>query len=165
MTILPTEPIRREHRELLPTLEELEQAAVAVSDWSAEVAAERLHQIVDFLEHHLIPHAAAEEEVLYPAVDQLTGTVTATATMRVDHQEIASRTARLAATVAAALDGWPNDEQAGDIARQLSALAGIILLHFRKEEEVLLPILDSVLSLEEAEALFESMNHDAHQHA
>ncbi len=165
MTILPTEPIRREHRELLPTIQELEQAAAGVGGWSVEIATDRLRHIVEFLEHHLIPHAAAEEEVLYPAIDQLTGAVTTTATMRVDHQEIASRTARLAATVVAALDGWPNDEQAGDIARQLSALAGIIVLHFRKEEEVLLPILDSVLSSEEAEALFESMNHDAHQHA
>lgn len=165
MTTLPTEPIRREHRDLLPTLQELEQAAAGVGGWSIEIATDRLGHIINFLEHHLIPHAAAEEEVLYPAVDQLTGAATATATMRIDHEEITSRTARLAATVAAALDGWPDEESAGDIIRQLSALAGIILLHFRKEEEVLLPILDSVLSFDEAEALFESMNHDAHQHA
>jgi len=60
-------------------------------------------------------------------------------------------------SVTAALDDW-SVEQAAMIAHQLSGLSSIILLHFRKEEEVLLPILDKTLTVEEAEALFESMH-------
>lgn len=161
MTSLPTEPIREEHRELLPHLHELERAATEVTRWTSEVAFERLPPIVGFLQDHLLPHALAEDEILYPAVDQAMGVPNATETMRVDHDEITTRVRHLRATITAALAKWPDDENIAGIAHQLSALSGIILLHFRKEEEVLLPILDSVLTVEEAEALFESMDSGA----
>jgi len=157
MSALPTDPIRREHRHLQPHLEELEAAATEVGQWDKAAASERLPHIVDFFETHLIPHARAEEEILYPAVDEAMRVPNATATMRVEHDEIAVRVGRLRESVNAALDDW-SVEQAAMIAHQLSGLSSIILLHFRKEEEVLLPILDKTLTVEEAEALFESMH-------
>jgi len=94
MSALPTDPIRREHRHLQPHLEELEAAATEVGQWDKAAASERLPHIVDFLETHLIPHARAEEEILYPAVDEAMRAPDATATMRVDHDEIAVRVGR-----------------------------------------------------------------------
>lgn len=164
MTVLPTDPLRTEHRELLPHLEEMGKAAVEASQWSHDVASDRLFHLVDFLESHLLPHATAEEEILYPAVGEALGARGATATMSVDHDEIATRVKRLRETIPGALNEWPNGEPAAAIVRQLSALHSIILLHFRKEEEVLLPILDSVLSVDEARALFESMGSDHAHH-
>ena len=165
MTALPTGPIRTEHRELLPHIEELDRAAIEVTHWNQEVASDRLTHIVDFLEGHLLPHAMAEEEILYPAVDEAMGIGNATATMKVDHSEISSRVEHLRATITEALDIWPDRERTAAIARQLSALHSIILLHFRKEEEVLLPVLDSALTIEEAEALFESMDSGGTHHS
>lgn len=165
MSRLPTDPIRTEHQELLPHLAELERAATEAFAWRQEEASDRLHHIVDFLENHLLPHAAAEEEILYPAIDQAMGVPDATATMKVDHDEIATRVQRLRETVTTALDIWPDQSRVADIVRQLSALSAIIVLHFRKEEEVLLPVLDAALTVEEAEALFESMDTGHHEHS
>jgi iron-sulfur cluster repair protein YtfE (RIC family) len=165
MSRLPTDPIRHEHMALIPHLQELERAAADVREWRKQAASDRLEHIIDFLSDHLLPHAAAEEEVLYPAIDEAMGAPGATATMKVDHEEIAARVTTLRATVGAALDTWPDPEQVGQLSRQLSALAAIILLHFRKEEEVLLPVLDAALTVEEARALFEGMDIRHHQHA
>lgn len=158
MTPLPTDPIRTEHRELLPHIQELERASLEVAQWSQGVASDRLYHIIDFLKGHLLPHATAEEEILYPAIDEAVGSANATATMKIDHDEIAIRIEHLRETIVKALDLWPDGEQTAAIVRQLSVLHGVILLHFRKEEEVLLPILDSMLTIEEARALFESMD-------
>lgn len=164
MSTFPTDPIRQEHRELVPHLQELDRAAAQVHEWNQQVASDRLHHIIDFLANHLLAHAAAEEEILYPAVDEAMGAPGATATMKADHTEIAARVAVLDNSVVAALDIWPDPEQLRGISRQLSVLAAIIDLHFRKEEEVLLPILDAALTREEAEALFASMDTGHHQH-
>lgn len=163
MADLPTEPIRREHRDLLPHLRHVEAAAAGVMEWDGVEARRRLPRIVEFLVGDLIPHAVAEDEVLYPAVDRVMGAA-GTATMRVDHVEIGERIERLASTVEGALVAWDDAGVTADLSRQLAGLAAIVLLHFRKEEEVLLPILDSGLTVEEAQALFDRMGHGQHTH-
>ncbi len=163
VTDLPSDPIRREHRELLPHLHHVEDAAVRVSGWDASQARRRLPQIVEFLSGDLIPHAVAEDDVLYPAIDRIIG-ARGTATMRVDHVEIGERIERLSRTVDLALGDWDNRDLVADLSRQLAALAAIVLLHFRKEEEVLLPILDAGMSVVDGHQLFEQMGHTAHAH-
>lgn len=162
MNQLPTDPIRDEHRELEPHLGHIEKAAALVTGWDEDRARRSLPHVVAFLRDDLVPHARVEEEVLYPAINEITGAPT-TATMVVDHVVIGERIDALAARVESALNDW-NDEGAADISRQLAALAAIIGLHFRKEEEVLLPIIDSAMSVEEGHALFEHMGHGAHVH-
>lgn len=162
MSQLPTDPIREEHRQLQPHLEHIDKAAVLVTGWDEERARRSLPPVVAFLRDDLVPHARVEEEVLYPAIDEITG-AQSTATMSVDHVVIGERIEVLAASVADALDDW-DATKAADISRQLAALAAIIGLHFRKEEEVLLPIIDSSMAVEEGHALFERMGHTAHAH-
>src|SRR5690606_19148470 len=67
---LPTEPLRAEHRDLLPHLRALDTAADEVDQWDRDEATHVLGEILDFLRGHLVPHATAEEHVLYPAVEQ-----------------------------------------------------------------------------------------------
>jgi hypothetical protein len=74
MTTLPTEPILREHVELIPHIRESDRGAAEAYEWSRQVASDRLYHLVDFLEGHLMPHARAEEDILYPAIDQAMGT-------------------------------------------------------------------------------------------
>jgi iron-sulfur cluster repair protein YtfE (RIC family) len=157
-----TEPLRAEHRALRPQLAELANAAASVWGWDATQAIDRLRKIVAFLQDHLVPHAAAEEAVLYPAIEEAMGAPGATATMQADHIEIVARSERLAATVDAAAERWPDPAVVDDIAIQLAGLSAIIELHFRKEEDVLLPVLDRTLSAEAADALFARMGHAAH---
>ncbi|MGZ4511992.1 MAG: hemerythrin domain-containing protein [Mycobacterium sp.] len=159
---LPTEPLRAEHRDLLPHLQGLETIAEEVDRWDADEAAHVLGDIVGFLRGHLVPHAGAEEQVLYPAVEEAMAAPGATATMRADHVEIVSRIDRLADTAATIAIRWPDDTLARDLAHQLVGLSAILLLHFRKEEEVLLPVLDTTLGPDDAVALFARMGKEAH---
>ncbi|KAA3641050.1 MAG: hemerythrin domain-containing protein [Armatimonadetes bacterium] len=161
---LPTEPIRAEHRELLPHLEHLEMAAVDLPTWDEETAASRLPRYVKFLSGHLIPHAVAEDEHLYPIIDRIAGSTAATATMRADHDEIASRVDAFAASVEQSLASWDDGAHRWDLAHQLSGLSAIVGLHFAEEEDVLLPLLDEALTLEDIVAIHQHMGHGEHEH-
>lgn len=159
---LPTEPLRAEHRDLLPHLRALDTAADEVDQWDRDEATHVLGEILDFLRGHLVPHATAEEHVLYPAVEQAMAAPGATATMRADHAEIVARIDRLAETAAGVGERWPDAALARDLAHQLVGLSAILQLHFRKEEEVLLPVLDERLGTEDATELFARMGEVAH---
>jgi iron-sulfur cluster repair protein YtfE (RIC family) len=159
----PSEPLRAEHRDLLPHLLALDAAADDVAGWDRDVAAGALGDIVTFLRGHLVPHAGAEEAVLYPAVEAAMNAPGATATMRADHVEIVARIDRLAALTADVEHRWPDDALARDLTHELVGLSAILRLHFRKEEEVLLPVLDAALCADDAEALFTRMGEVAHR--
>lgn len=163
MTELPTEHIRDEHRSLMPHLRHVEGAAVGITSWDHDRARRGLPRLVGFLRDELVPHAREEERVLYPAIDRLQGAAI-TATMTIDHVVITERIEALESTVERALSNWDDAELVADVSRQLSAIAAIVLLHFRKEEEVLLPILDAGLTVEQGQELFEDMGQGAHDH-
>jgi len=156
-----TEPLRDEHADLLPHLAELDAVAAGLDHWQADTAA-RLDSIVKFLRGHLIPHARAEEAVLYPAVEQVMGAPGATDTMKADHDEIVARIDRLAGAIATVGAAPASPEQAEQLRAQLYGLSAILHLHFRKEEEVLLPMLDTHLSADEAQQMFADMAAVAH---
>ncbi len=130
--ILPTEPLRGEHRDLLPHLRGLETIADQVERWDANEATHVLGEIVRSLRAHLVPHARAEELVLYPAVEDAMVARRATATMRADHAEIMSHIDRLADTAATVASQWPDPAVARDLSHQLVGLSAILLLHVRK---------------------------------
>lgn len=159
---LPTEPLRAEHRDLLPHLTGLDTTAARLDGLDAADARRELDDTVAFLRGHLVPHAGAEEAVLYPAVETAMGAPGATDTMRADHTEIVARIDRLADAARSIEERWPDAELTRDLVHQLVGLSAILGLHFRKEEEVLLPVLDEHLSDDEASALFARMGHAAH---
>lgn len=162
MSTPASEPLRAEHRELLPHLAELDHDVHEWTDRTPREVADELGAMVEFLRGHLVPHARAEEEVLYPAVEQAMGAPGATATMVADHREIVTRIDRFATTVDTVTQGWPDPAVVRDVARQLAGMSALIGHHFRKEEEVLLPVLDRSLSSDQAHDLFVRMGHAAH---
>jgi iron-sulfur cluster repair protein YtfE (RIC family) len=158
-----TEPLRREHAELRPHLAELDRLPAHLGDWNTDSPA-RLHAIVEFLQDHLMPHARAEEAALYPAVEEAMQAPGATDTMRADHGEIARRIDALATLVTSIGAGPPSDGQAEQLRAQLYGLSAVLQLHFAKEEEVLLPVLDAHLDAGDAAQLFARMSAVAHPH-
>ncbi len=60
--------LRDEHAALLPHVERLRTTADAVGDVALGDVQALVEESFQFLVHHLIPHARAEDEVLYPAV-------------------------------------------------------------------------------------------------
>jgi iron-sulfur cluster repair protein YtfE (RIC family) len=157
-TTVLTQPLRDEHKELIPHIEQLRAVADAVGSVSAESLVQSLNEVYEFLAHHLLVHAAAEERVLYPAVGRLMGAEEATRTMSRDHVGI-SRLIDELATLRSQLSPSGIDEK--NARRILYGLYAIITLHFAKEEEIYLPILDSRLTTEEARALFASLEQAA----
>lgn len=157
----PTEPLRAEHRDLWPHLRALPALAAGLADWDAGLPA-RLRDAVAFLRGHLVPHAQAEEAVLYPAYERVTGAPGATATMVSDHREIVRRIEELERFAADAGPAAPGAARVEELRAALYGLDAILALHFAKEEEDLLPALDEHLDEEAARQLFGEMGAVAH---
>ena len=130
----PTEPIRQEHEALLVHIEHLGHAAREVVRLDRGERELLVGRILDFLRGTLVPHAKAEEEVLYPEWAKLVGYAAAAVPMVHDHEAIVARVERLER---ADLD---DVDTLQELLYGLSALIGV---HFRKEEDIQLPAFDA----------------------
>jgi hemerythrin-like domain-containing protein len=149
-----TEPIRVEHQELLPKIEELRQTGDAIGN----VPDSKLHELIDgnihFLRHHLVPHAVAEDKVMYPAVAAIMGAPQATATMSHDHTAVVALTERL--------EELHDSTDYNALRDVLYGLYNLVKVHFDKEEAIYLPLLDDNLTDHQATELFAAMGHSGH---
>jgi hemerythrin-like domain-containing protein len=157
-----TQPLRDEHKDLWPHVEVLRTTADSVGEVPLEMLRRTVDEAYDFLARHLIPHAQAEERALYPVVQKVMGAAEATATMSRDHVEVGRLTEELSALrrqlAGAASIATP---QAKALRRVLYGLYALVKVHFAKEEEVYLPLLDARLSPVEAQHMFEAMEEAA----
>jgi hemerythrin HHE cation binding domain-containing protein len=148
-----TEPFRQEHEELLEHIEHLAAAArelPTLSDGERELLRTR---VLAFLRGTLIPHAHAEEEVLYPEWAELVGFADAAIPMVHDHEAIGVRVDQLAAADITDIDR---------LQELLYGLYALISVHFRKEEDLQLAAFDA--APEVAERVLARM-HEAGGHA
>jgi len=152
-----TQPLREEHKELLPHIESLKAAGDAVSELATPDLRGAVDEAYAFLVHHLIPHAQAEDKALYPTVQKVMGAVEATSTMSRDHVEVGRLTAELGELRAQLGAGSLAPGQPNALRRVLYGLYTLVKVHFAKEEEVYLPLLDARLTQGEAHAMFEAM--------
>lgn len=152
-----TQPLRDEHRELLPQVEILRDVADAAGESGPGELLAGVDRAYAFLAGHLIPHATAEEQALYPVVNRVLGAEGATATMSRDHVEVGRLAEELANLRTRLADGDVSGQETRDLRRVLYGLYALLHVHFAKEEEVYLPLLDARLSQTEATAMFEAM--------
>jgi iron-sulfur cluster repair protein YtfE (RIC family) len=153
-----TQPLRDEHKELWPHVEVLRTTADAVGEAPLEVLRLALDEAYDFLAHHLIAHAHAEERALYPVVQKVMGAPEATATMSRDHVEVGRLTDELGALRAQLSSAVSiTTAQSKTLRRVLYGLYALVKVHFAKEEEVYLPLIDARLSPAAAEQMFAAM--------
>ena len=166
----PTEPLRHEHADLATHLAHLR---TAVDDaWHRPAAAEAaaLDGVVAFLRDELRPHAAWEEQHLYPALDAVLRTHgRPTATMTVDHQVLLEKIDAFARVVAAlqartAREGADAAELADRVRLLGYEIAAILELHFRKEEDVYLDLLDRCADPREVRSLVSRARWAGHHH-
>ena len=158
-----TQPLRDEHKGLYPHVESLRLAGDAVYESLTSLAHARIEEAYSFLSRELLPHAQAEEKALYPMVQKAMGAPQATATMSRDHVEVARLKEELAQQRVHKSPLSITLDQAMSLSRVLYGLYALVKLHFAKEEEVYLPLLDSKLSADEARAMFENMEAAAHE--
>ncbi len=162
MAIL-TQPLREEHKELLPHIEAIRQVADASGEAPLSELRPQIDGVYDFLVHHLLPHAQAEEAALYPVVGKVMGAPEATGTMSRDHVEVERLIEELGMLRSNVSGSTLTMEQIKDLRRVLYGLYTLVKVHFAKEEEVYLPILDARLTPDAARRLFEDMEQAAHQ--
>jgi iron-sulfur cluster repair protein YtfE (RIC family) len=130
----PTEPFREEHHQLLEHIEHLAEAARELPRLSEEERVALRERILGFLRGTLVPHAKAEEDVLYPEWAKLLGFADAAAPMIHDHDAIAARIERLEQADVGDIDS---------LQELLYGLHALISVHFRKEEDLQLPAFDA----------------------
>jgi iron-sulfur cluster repair protein YtfE (RIC family) len=154
----PTEPFRKEHEQLLEHIEHIAESAREVPRLSDEERQTLRERILGFLRGTLIPHAKAEEKVLYPEWAKLVGFADAAAPMIHDHEAIVARIERLERADIHDIDS---------LQELLYGLHALISVHFRKEEDLQLPAFDAAPP-GITEAVLKGMDTEtghAHEHA
>ena len=160
-----TQPLRDEHAELVPHIAALATAGDAVGRGDITELSTLIDASYEFLADELLPHAHAEEVALYPAVQRAVGAPEMTGTMERDHVEVRALTTELASLRGrlkgvAALD----DDLANGLRRVLYGLHHVVKLHFAKEEEIYLPILEARLTESEARQMFDDLHAASQRH-
>ncbi len=158
-----TQPLREEHKELFPSVDRIRQVAELIGDAPIAEIRRGVDEVYDFLANHLKPHAEAEDAALYPVVQSVLGSPDATKTMSRDHLEVGRYIEELASLRRALTDQPLTPTQATSLRHVLFGVYALVKVHFAKEEEVYLPILDQRLTPESAQEMFERMETAAHQ--
>jgi iron-sulfur cluster repair protein YtfE (RIC family) len=127
------ETFRAEHRNLIAHVDELASLAGSLEEMTLSDRVAGIDNVLYFLRNVLVPHALAEEDVLYPAVAAILGDPRATDPMKLDHVAVQELSQELAAA---------DPANAAAERRLLYGLDVLIREHFRKEEELYLPLLE-----------------------
>jgi hemerythrin-like domain-containing protein len=158
-----TQPLRDEHKELFPSVDRIRQVAELIGEAPIAETHKGVEEVYDFLANHLKPHAEAEDSALYPVVQKMLGSPDATKTMSRDHVEVGRYIEELASLKKDIGNVALTSEQAQALRRVLYGVYALVKVHFAKEEEVYLPILDRRLTPESAQEMFEAMENAAHK--
>jgi iron-sulfur cluster repair protein YtfE (RIC family) len=153
--VLVSELVRHEHHHLYAHVQHLLDAADALH-LESDSLPDAVHEAYAFLSEDIIPHAAAEEKVLYPAVAALLGTPESTAAMTRQHVEINRLTDRLGQLREQAMTTWTPTLRR-NLQQVLDAVHAVLSLHLATEEELYLPLLESKLSTRRSVELAEQL--------
>ena len=150
-----TEALREEHKALLPHIDDLRLMADRLDEMAQDEVRRSLDRVYQFLTVNDYLMRRLKKTALYPAVANILGSPQATATMSRDHVEVTRLTEQL---------GWLRSqgtsfdlEQMKNLRRVLYSLHALLKVHFAKEEEVYLPLLESHLSNVETHRLLRKM--------
>jgi iron-sulfur cluster repair protein YtfE (RIC family) len=158
-----TQPLREEHKELYPAVDRIRQVAEMIGEAPISDLQQGVEEVIDFLAYHLKPHAQAEDAALYPVVQKALGSPDATKTMSRDHIEVGRYIEELAVLKESLSSAELTSEEIRSLRRVLYGVYALLKVHFAKEEEVYLPILDQRLTPESAREMFEALEAAAHQ--
>lgn len=158
-----TQPLREEHKGLFPSVDRIRQVAELIGEASISEVRQGVEEVYEFLAYHLKPHAEAEDAALYPVVQKVLGSPDATRTMSRDHVEVGRYIEELASLKKNVNEMVLTSEQTQALRRVLYGVYAIVKVHFAKEEEVYLPVLDQRLTPEAAQEMFKAMEDAAHK--
>jgi quercetin dioxygenase-like cupin family protein len=152
--------ILEEHAGLFPHLAHLGALAADVGELEETELRGRLTAVLEFLREGLLPHAAEEERSVYPAAEKLLRAVGgATRTMSIDHRSIGAMVDGLADLSTGSLAASDRERAR----RLLYGLQALLEVHFTKENEAYVPLLNR-LSPAERRSLVERLSGGEHAH-
>ena len=137
------ERCRAEHRELWPEIKRIRHVADCLDVLPASTSRVEVEQIHRFLTEKILPHNAAEDATVYPAVARLIGGDDPTAPMSRAHLEIAHMIRVLGRHLSELPPEGPATEDIRDLRRILYGLDAILRLHFTQEDEAYLALMDN----------------------
>lgn len=153
-----TDFIHHEHNTLRPHVEMIRITADAVGDVPLPILRDLTNTVLGFLVRELIPHGRADRDVLYRTLEQAMQAPGSTATMNREHLEMSKMADELgnlhALTVA---ESEMTDRTMRDLRRVLYGLYALVNLHFAKEEEIYVDVLEHRLSTTEKDLLVSSL--------
>lgn len=158
----PTQPIRSHHASIMTALRSFYEFLKGLESMEGKGESEELNKHVHFLTDDLLPHAEGEEKALYPAVEPLLKAHgSATASMSMDHAHLKRLISDLAEK------GWKltevSDEEAVILRKEMIRLGyqiyGILGVHFAKEEDIYLELMDRHMSPKQVREVVHKMHH------
>jgi hypothetical protein len=132
-----------EHERLLPGVKRIRHLADRLDQLPPGDGLAELVDLHRFLATQVVPHEAAEEANVYPAVARLIGGDDPTAPMNRAHLEIAHLVDLLGRLLAQLPPGGPEPEDVRDLRRILYGLDAILRLHFTQEDEAYFALMDA----------------------
>lgn len=152
--------VLQEHAGLFPHLDDLAGLAAETAAIADPELRDRLAEVIRFLRKGLLPHAREEEVSVYPAAERVLRAVGgATTTMSIDHRFIGERIDELEGVSRGSL----SDAEKEQVRRLLYGLEAVLRVHFTKENEAYVPLLNR-LSPAERTALFKRLGGGPHPH-
>jgi len=151
----PTEILKREHEVILLVLETAEREVDSVED-TGKVDSDRIGKMLDFFRNFADRcHHAKEENLLFASMQErgMPRNSGPLATMLVEHEEGRARVQAAADALPRAAQGDPSALAA--VRENLSAYIELLRAHIGKEDGILYPMADQLLSAQDQRLLEE----------
>jgi quercetin dioxygenase-like cupin family protein/iron-sulfur cluster repair protein YtfE (RIC family) len=146
--------ILEEHAGLFPHLDHLGSLASEATTLGEGELRTRLREVLAFLQDDLLPHAREEEVSVYPAAEKLLRAVGgATRTMSIDHRFVGEMVEELSGLG----EGLMSSASKERMRRLLYGLQAVLQVHFTKENEAYVPLLNR-LSPSERHQLYDRLS-------
>jgi iron-sulfur cluster repair protein YtfE (RIC family) len=158
---LITQPIREAHQQQLPWIQKCSEVADQAGELPTVTLMKEIDCIVNWMKKDILPDVDVEDRILYPTISVIMGAPQATNTMRVDHAEFRKMATELEDLRKEIKQGI-NQEQIKYLRSILYSLHTLLRLHFQKEEQVYLSIIDDHLTSEQGRRMLEAMNLEQH---
>ena len=151
--------VHEEHREMLPHVKAMRTTAELVGHTPHSVVVARCEEALQFVRHHLLPHARAEEQFLYPVLDRLERARLGSALLRWDHEQMEKLSEDLRREWEKLVSNrLMTDDVERRVRETLLGLHDLIVGHFTKEDDLVIPLLEANLSQEEADEIEHDMS-------
>lgn len=139
---LLTRRFRDEHVQIRESIDRVRSIADSLGDIGADEIRDRVREAYRLLSETVWPHEAAEQEILYPALERILGGSDPTGPMSRAHIEIAHQIRRLGRLIDEIGADAPDGQEVEEIRILLYGLYAILRLHTSQEDESYLSLAD-----------------------